>query len=81
MYAEYEYNNSLSPADIEDIRVLYKECRYKKRQIGILADLYLVSKQTILQALGLEQEPKATGKEKIGNRKTREKGVKKYAEK
>ena len=73
MYAEYEYDNSLSPADVEDIRILYRDCKYKKRQIGILADLYLVGRKTILLALGLEQEPKATGKERSG---TGKKGVK-----
>ena len=73
MYAEYEYDNSLSPADVEDIRTLYRDCRYKRRQIGILADLYLASRPVIMQVLGLEQEPETVGKE---NKGTWKKGVK-----
>lgn len=47
----------LTQADVEEIRVMYRDAKYKRQQIGILSEMYLVSKDTIAQVLGLEALP------------------------
>ena len=41
-------DNSLTAADVEDIKIMYRDCKYKRQQIHILAEMYLVSQETIV---------------------------------
>lgn len=41
----------LTPADKEDIRHSYREAKDKQKQIEIMQDLYLVTKQEIIEVL------------------------------
>lgn len=50
-------DNSLTAADVEDIKIMYRDCKYKRQQIHILAEMYLVSQETIVQVLGLDVLP------------------------
>lgn len=51
----------LTQAEIEDIKVMYRDAKYKRQQIGILSEMYLVSKDTIAQVLGLDALPGGRG--------------------
>ena len=51
----------LKQEDMEEIRVMYRDAKYKRQQIGILSEMYLVSKDTIAQVLGLEAMPGGQG--------------------
>ena len=53
--------NCLTQAEMEEIRVMYRDAKYKRQQIGILSEMYLVSKDTIAQVLGLEALPGGRG--------------------
>lgn len=63
-YAGKCFDNSLTDADVEDIKIMYRDCLNKKKQVGILAELYLVNKETIAQILGLDKIP---GKKSCGS--------------
>ena len=56
-YAGKCIDTSLTAADVEDIKIMYRDCLNKKKQVGILAELYLVNKETIAQILGLDKIP------------------------
>ena len=51
----------LRQADREESWVMYRDAKYKRQQIGILSEMYLVSKDTIAQVLGLEALPGGRG--------------------
>ena len=70
-YVEPLYDNSLTSADKEDIRAMYRNCLNKKKQIGILAELYLVNKETITQILGLDKMPGPKGRRSMRRKKGR----------
>ena len=40
---------------------MYRDAKYKRQQIGILSEMYLVIKDTIAQVLGLEALPGGRG--------------------
>lgn len=50
----------LNDFDKAEIRVQYRDAADKRKQIGILADLYACSKEDILNALDLDAEKDAT---------------------
>ena len=60
-YAGKCFDNSLTAADVEDIKIMYRDCKYKRHQIHILAEMYLVSQETIVQVLGLDVLPGGRG--------------------
>ncbi len=68
-YAEPLYDNSLTSTDKEDIRMMYRNCLNKKKQISILADLYLVNKEAIAQILGLDKMPGKKGRSSMRQKK------------
>ncbi len=45
-------DNSLTAADVEDIKIMYRDCKYKRQQIHILAEMYLVSKRRSCRCWG-----------------------------
>lgn len=47
-----------SPGELGEIRTLYRNAASRKKQIGILADLYACARQDIERALGLPVTPK-----------------------
>lgn len=47
-----------SPDELAEIRTLYRNAASRKKQIGILADLYACPRQDIERALGLPVTPK-----------------------
>ena len=63
-YAGKYFDNSLTAADVEDIKIMYRDCKYKRQQIHILAEMYLVSQETIVQVLGLDVLPGGRGYQK-----------------
>lgn len=48
-----------SPEEMGEIRTLYRNAASRKKQIGILADLYACARQDIERALGLPVTPKS----------------------
>lgn len=56
-----QIEHRLTQADMEEIRVMYRDAKYKRQQIGILSEMYLVSKDTIAQVLGLDALPGGRG--------------------
>lgn len=63
-YAGKCIDTSLTAADVENIKIMYRDCKYKRQQIHILAEMYLVSQETIVQALGLDVLPGGRGYKK-----------------
>lgn len=53
---------NFSPAEMGEIRTLYRNAASPKKQIGILADLYDCTRQDIECALGLPMTPKRVQK-------------------
>lgn len=49
---------NFSPEELGEIRTLYRNAASRKKQIGILADLYACARQDIERALGLPVTPK-----------------------
>lgn len=68
-YAGKCFDNSLTAADVEDIKIMYRDCLNKKKQISILADLYLVNKEAIAQILGLDKMPGKKGRSSMRQKK------------
>ena len=50
---------NFSPEEMGEIRTLYRNAASRKKQIGILADLYACARQDIERALGLPVTPKS----------------------
>ena len=48
---------NFSPEELGEIRTLYRNAASRKKQIGILADLYACARQDIERALGLPVTP------------------------
>ncbi len=46
----------LTDSDISEIRMMYRQAKYPEEQIGILADMYVCTKNDIRKALGLQTE-------------------------
>lgn len=53
---------NFSPEEMGEIRTLYRNAASRKKQIGILADLYACARQDIERALGLPVTPKRAPK-------------------
>ncbi len=43
----------ITDSDISEIRMMYRQAKYPEEQIGILADMYLCTKNDIRKVLGL----------------------------
>lgn len=42
----------LTEKDKEEMRILYKQAKYKDKQVSILSELYLVSKEEVSSIVG-----------------------------